>query len=292
MAHDPTRDYATLRVMHPLWLDRLGIRVPDLPPPWDDVAFLAVVALATWGVRRLSWPLAHRLVRLSRFARRARDVRPERRTTLQGLVADLITTAVLIGAVGLGIQRLLGVSTETLLWTIGLFSAAFGFGARPMISDYLAGIGFVFEDTFSVGEKVFFKVSDLPVEGVIEAVNLRTTLVRAPTGELCVVPNGEIRALRNFSRGRFSPANVTLTLRSTELARALPILEDLGREAADTLPELIEPWQIISESGVLGHETTLTLVAKARFGTGADLRPRLLALIHQRLGAEGLMAVE
>lgn len=277
--------------MRPLWLDDLGIALPAPRPPWDDVLFLAVLALGAWAVRRLSWPLARRLVRVGRLGPRAAGARPERRATLQGLVADLITTAALVGAVVVGIQRLLGVSTETLLWTIGLFSAAFGFGARPMISDYLAGIGFVFEDTFAVGEKVFFKVSDLPIEGVIEAVNLRTTLVRAPTGELCVVPNGEIRALRNFSRGRFSPANVTLTLRSADLARALPILEDLGREAADTLPELLEPWQIISESGVLGHETTLTLVAKARFGTGADLRPRLLALVHQRLGAEGLMAV-
>jgi small-conductance mechanosensitive channel len=37
---------------------------------------------------------------------------------------------------------------------VGLFAAAFGLGARPLVSDYLTGVGFLFEDTFDVGEKV------------------------------------------------------------------------------------------------------------------------------------------
>ena len=61
------------------------------------------------------------------------------------------------------------------------------------------------------------------------------------------------------------------------------MLEALGKEAVLLLPNLVEPWRIISESGEIGQQTELTLVAKARFGMGAEMRPRLLALVHERL---------
>jgi hypothetical protein len=47
------------------------------------------------------------------------------------------------------------------------------------------------------------------------------------------------------------------------------------------LPNLLEPWQVISDSGTIGHQTELTLVAKACFGQAAQMRPRLLALVQE-----------
>ena len=73
--------------------------------------------------------------------------------------------------------------------------------------------------------------------------------------------------------------------------QTLPLLETLGKEAVEELPDLIEPWQVISESGVIGHVTELKLQAKARFGTAADSRPRLLALVQERLAEAGIELV-
>jgi small conductance mechanosensitive channel len=170
------------------------------------------------------------------------------------------------------------VRLDTLVWVVGLFTAAVGMGARPLVSDFLIGISLIFEDTFAVGEKVEI----LEAEGVVEAVNLRTTWLRAPSGELYVVPNGEIRVVRNFSRGRFSIVKVTLKIEAADLGHALPILDELGQEAVALLPNLLEPWHVISESGVIGQQTELTLIAKARFGQAAEMSPRLLALVQER----------
>ena len=38
-----------------------------------------------------------------------------------------------------------------------------------------------------------------------------------------------------------------------------------------------------NESGIIGQQTELTLIAKARFGQAAEMRPRLLALLQERL---------
>jgi hypothetical protein len=72
----------------------------------------------------------------------------------------------------------------------------------------------------------------------------------------------------------------------------LPILEDLGKEAMLILPNLLEPWQIISQSGSIGQQTELTLVAKAKYAMGAELRPRLLALVHERLNEASVHLVD
>jgi small conductance mechanosensitive channel len=225
-------------------------------------------------------PLSKSFLRVLNLAPRDRKPRPERQKTLESLISSAITLFSLFVAVIASMA--LFIQTDTLAWMVGLFSAAFGLGARPLISDYLGGISFIFEDTFTVGEKVEFP--GIPViEGVVENLNLRTTNIRAPSGELFVVPNGEIRTVRNFSRGKFSPANIILKIPSNELTQAIPMLEELGREAVVILPNLLEPWQVVSESGVIGENTELTLVTKARFGKASDMRPRLLALVHERL---------
>ena len=102
------------------------------------------------------------------------------------------------------------------------------------------------------------------------------------------MPNGEIRVVRNFSRGHFSIVKVTLKIATADLNHALQILEDLGNEAVALLPNLLEPWQVLSESGLIGQQTELTLLAKARFGQAAEMRPRLLALVQERLAEHGI----
>jgi small conductance mechanosensitive channel len=250
------------------------------PAWWSYALRVAIFYLVAWVVHRLSGRIA-RLVYLDRLSPEQRRSRPERLATLRGLVASAITFLAFAAATFSSLS--LAVETDTLVWMIGLFSAAFGLGARPLLSDFLTGVSFMFEDTFDVGEKVeLMGLGGGPVEGVIEAVNLRTTQVRAPSGELYTVPNGEVRVVRNFSRGRFSTAHIKLKTAADDLPRALTLLETLGEEAVVLLPNLLEPWQIISESGTIGQQTELTLVTKTRFGKAADMLPRLLALVNER----------
>jgi moderate conductance mechanosensitive channel len=251
---------------------------------WKYAIRIAGFYLCAYLVHRLSWRIAKPMVRLVRLAPSGHP-RRERQATLRSLFASAISLASFAVATLLSIGQF--VQADTLVWMVGLFSAAFGLGARPLISDVLTGIGFIFEDTFAVGEKVEI----LDMEGVIEAINLRTTWLRSPTGELYVVPNGEVRVVRNFSRGHFSTANIKLKIEAARVSQAMSLLEELGVEAVQLLPNLLEPWQVISESGEIGHQIELTLLAKARFGKAAVLRPRLLTLVQERLTQAGIALV-
>jgi small-conductance mechanosensitive channel len=254
--------------------------LPMLAQKWVNILLFSLLA---WLLSRVAGFLSRRVIRLGGLP--GHRSTPERRKTLYGLVQGILTVMFFGVAVLLSLSQF--VEATTLVWMIGLFGAGFGLSARPLISDVMAGTSFIFEDTFAVGEKVEI----LGTEGIIESITLRTTWLRAPTGELFTIPNGDIRVVRNFSRGRFSVANIILKIPAGELGRAIPLLESLGREAMDNLPNLIEPWRVISETGIIGQTAELTLLAKARFGQAAEMRPRLLALVHKALEEENIELV-
>jgi small-conductance mechanosensitive channel len=259
------------------FLNQLSQTPEGAPPSWEYLLIIALFFFVAWLVSRMAPRLARYSARLRRSKASEERLRPERLATLSGLISSAISVLAFIVA---GILSLsLFIDNTTLIWIIGLFSAAFGLGARNLVNDFVSGISLIFADDYAVGEKV----EVVGIAGVIEAVNVRTTLLRSPSGELYVVPNGDVRMIRNFSRGRFSAVNVAVKIAGADLSRALLLLQELAGEALLLLPNLLEPWQVISKQGIIGQATELTLVAKARFGTAAEMRPRLLALVHERL---------
>lgn len=248
-----------------------------------DVIRIFLYFLFAWLITRLSPLLAKRL---ARFSSRTDQARPERRKTLQSLFASAIGFLAFFAAIIASLA--LFIEIDTLLWIVGLFSAAFGLGARPLISDYMTGISFIFDDTFAVGEKVQI----LDVEGVVESIDLRNTWLRSQSGESYVIPNGEIRMVRNYSRGKFSTTDISFKVAAHDFDRALSLLENLGAEAVVLLPNLLEPWRVICKEGVLGQQAELTLLVKTRFARAAETRPRLLALVQERLTAAKIELVE
>ncbi len=130
------------------------------------------------------------------------------------------------------------------------------------------------------------------IEGVVESISMRTTAIRAPGGELYVAPHGEIRIVRNFSRGEFAATSLKLKIAVADLGRTLSCLNDLGREAVALLPNLLEPWQVISASGAIGQHAELTLLAKASFGQQEQVRLDLMALTQERLAEAGITLVD
>jgi moderate conductance mechanosensitive channel len=232
-------------------------------------------------VHRVSYPLARRFQPLGDITMRDNPRRYERLRTLQSLGSNAISILAFIVATLVSLT--LFVNADTLIWVVGLFSAAFGLGARPFISDFLTGLTFIFEDSFDVGDKIEIPLVPQRVEGIVEAVSLRITRIRGMDGELFTLPNGDIRLVRNFSRGDYSPTRVTLKIPATAYEKTLTHLEGLSTQAMTLLPNLIEPWRIISQSGELGEAVELTVLAKAKFGKGAELRTHLLAVLQAEL---------
>ncbi|RIK56458.1 MAG: hypothetical protein DCC57_03310 [Chloroflexi bacterium] len=235
-----------------------------------------ILAIGLFAARLLS-AVVGRMVLHAAEARSSAGLSPQRAKTITGLASHL-TSAVIVAFTFI-IMLSLFVNSAGLLTFLGLFGAAFGIGARPLVSDYLSGLIFFFEDQYNVGEKVEI----FGIEGTVIDVNLRTTILRSPSGEIYIIPNGEVRVVRNFGRGEFSLASVRVSIQSSQLDEALRILEDLVPTLCEQLPELLEVPTILSEDGALGDRVDLTVFAKAQYGQGVAARRKLLTLVHDAL---------
>jgi len=119
-------------------------------------------------------------------------------------------------------------------------------------------------------------------------VNVTNTMLRAASGESYVVPNGDIMVIRNFSRAPYSSARVKFIVNSGELGKAIAVLEETSEKASQTLPELIEPFQVLSTSESMGNKVELTVMAHYSFAKAATIRLRLMDLIYRRLREAGV----
>ncbi|MDX1414705.1 MAG: mechanosensitive ion channel [Candidatus Promineifilaceae bacterium] len=206
---------------------------------------------------------------------------PQHRQTLQYLVASVISLLAFGTAILLTMLQFINTAGMAVIATVA--STALGFGTRDYINDLIMGISAIFEDNFDVGEKIEVIRVLNPLQGNVKKVNIRTALLQTPEGIPITIPHGEIRVFHNFSRGIHSGTTVTFQVPSHNLAQSLEVLHTLVDESPALFPELVEPLKLISRSGVVGAQTELTIIGKAHYGQGVDLRLDLLSTIESRL---------
>ncbi|QIN77778.1 mechanosensitive ion channel [Rubrobacter marinus] len=166
------------------------------------IASIVVVALGILFYRLLT----HGVPRVLRWRRRHR-----RRTLDAEAVARLKrqNTAITLGRNALRYMIALGIALFVLSIFIGnplpatagatVFVATVGFGAQSLLRDIIAGFSIVFEGQYSVGD--FIEVEPTKAAGLVEELGLRTTKIRALSGELIFIPNGTIMGVRNYVSG-------------------------------------------------------------------------------------------
>lgn len=213
-------------------------------------------------------------------------IRPERQVTLKELISSLISvTAYTTAAV---VTLALFTDADTLIWTVGFFTAGLSFAAGPVVGDLLSGASIIFQDKLVVGEKIRINSQFVPIEGIVERINLKSTKLRARTGEMYIINNGELRYICNFSRGPYSATSLRIKIAAADLLPALALLNRLAPEAPRVFPELNEPWLVFSESGAMDHTMELTLALKTDFGRAAQLRPKLMVFLQHHFSLENI----
>jgi small conductance mechanosensitive channel len=209
-----------------------------------------------------------------------------RRVTTQQLVASLISFTAFTLATIFALGQFVSLTNLALLATV--LANAFGFAARDYVGDLLNGLSNLFEDRFDVGDNIEIVRVEDEIRGIVEQVNIRTMALRTRSGELVIVPQGQVRILRNYTRGAFTGTDVTVSVAATDLVAAMQILSDLALEAPNLLEDLLEPWRVISREGQVNSESQLVIYAKGAYGRGAQLRLEIMALVQQRLAQAGI----
>ena len=142
----------------------------------------------------------------------------------------------------------LGIDITPLLATVGVVGIALGFGAQNLVKDVLAGLFIIGENQYAVGDVV----SIAGLTGLVEAVNLRRTIMRDLDGVVHIIPNGQLTTASNFTK-TFSRVNIDIEVAYKEdLDRVIRVLNRVGRELADDDyfgALIIDPPQVLRVNG-------------------------------------------
>ena len=122
---------------------------------------------------------------------------PAQRRRTAGFLASSIFGYLMYFAIIAAVLYLFGFNVESIFTAVGVAGIAISFGAQTLVKDIISGLFIWGEGNLKVGDLI--GVNDLT--GTVEAMTIRTTAIRSWNGNLHVIPNGDIRAITNMSRG-------------------------------------------------------------------------------------------
>ena len=158
---------------------------------------MAIIVLGCLVAVRIGWLIIARVERAAekRLARGDGDAVRRARTIGQALRSWVAGLFLFLG-VALTLREF-GVDVGPLLASAGVVGVAIGFGAQSLVRDVIAGVFFLAEDAFRVGEYIEGAGN---TKGNVERITLRSVALRHHNGPLHFVPYGALGSVRNTSR--------------------------------------------------------------------------------------------
>jgi small conductance mechanosensitive channel len=205
------------------------------------VVTIALVIAATF----LVWEVASAVIEgyLRRKEAEAGTVRSARMSTLLPLFKISLRVVLIVMAVMLVFSEL-GVDIGPLLAGAGVVGLAIGFGAQTLVKDLITGVFILVEDIIAVGDWV--DVGNHA--GMVEGMSIRTLRLRDLSGDMRVVPFGEVTSVHKVARD-FSYALMDIGVAYREdVDEVMGILQEVGA-GMESDPEwgqfIIEPIEVL-----------------------------------------------
>ena len=121
-------------------------------------------------------------------------VADKRKTTIVVLINNIIKYIIAILII-LAILNVYGINTTSLLASLGVVGVVVGLAFQDIVKDFLAGIFIIFDNQYAVGDWVEIN----GFTGQVIALGLKTTKIKAYTGEVKILSNSSFTEVTNYN---------------------------------------------------------------------------------------------
>ncbi len=240
---------------------------PDYYTPFISNAIRIVLILifafiATRAIARVLRALRGYTVKMMLKSGGGNEYELEKRAETIGNLASKFFFVLIWSIAGIMILKEMNFDVRPLLAGAGVAGVAIGFGAQNIIKDVLGGVFLMMENQIRVNDVVAINGKT----GLVEEINLRTTVLRGEDGTVHIFPNGIIQGLSNLTR-EYSYYVFNLSIAYTEdIDHVVSVLKGIGDELGQE-----EPYRaaVLAPIEVLGVDklSDSGAVIKARFKT-------------------------
>jgi small conductance mechanosensitive channel len=226
------------------------------------IVFVLVFAfLTTRAITRLMRALRGYMVKMMLKGGGNEYELEKRAETIENLSSKALFVLIWIVA-GLMILKEMNFDVRPLLAGAGVAGVALGFGAQNIIKDVLGGVFLMMENQIRVNDVAVINGKT----GLVEEINLRTTVLRGEDGAVHIFPNGIIQGLSNLTR-EYSYYVFNLSISYTEdIDHVVAVLQGIGDELGQ---EELYRAVVLAPIEILGVDKLADsgAVIKARFKT-------------------------
>ena len=239
---------------------------------------IVVIAILAYVVVRIIAATARRLEEeLARQEAPDMVERLKRARTLSRLVQNALTATIVVIAALMMLHEL-RVDITPILTSAGILGLAVGFGAQTLVKDLIAGFFLTFENQVRVGDVATINGTG----GLVEAINLRTIVLRDVTGAVHVFPNGSIERLSNLTKD-FSYYVIDVGIAyNDDPDEIADVLRLIGRDLQGDPqfgPSILEPLEIMGVDAFGESAVTLKIRIKTlpqkQWEVGREMRRRI-----------------
>ena len=150
-----------------------------------------------------------------------------------GIITILVNVVVWTLAIILVLDNL-GINVTALVAGLGVGGIAIGLAAQGIFSDLFAALSILFDRPFRAGDTISFGT----VTGTVEAIGLKTTRIRALSGEQVVVSNKNLLDMQISNLRRIEARRIVMTLNLSldTPAAKLALVPDMAEAAVKGRP--------------------------------------------------------
>jgi small conductance mechanosensitive channel len=176
--------------------------------------------------------------------------------TLISLINNIVKYCIIIVA-ALLILEVYQVDTKAILASLGIVGLVVGLALQDILKDFVSGLFIIFEGQYAVGDTVTIG----SFRGEIVGLGLKTTKVKAFTGEVKIISNRNITEVINHSlEHSLALIDVSVSYQS-DLKKVDSVLNELCLKLSEELDEIDGPVESlgINKLGESGIEFRLTV---------------------------------
>jgi small conductance mechanosensitive channel len=263
------------------------LRILNLLKEWAyaHLPRIIMIIIGAWIVIRASRLAGRRiLVYTEDEDPSTRSEREKRAETLVNIINSTIKIFIYIIACFM-ILREVGVDIAPLLAGVGIAGLAIGFGAQTLVKDFLTGFFILMENQYRVGDVV--KIGDHA--GLVERINMRTTILRDLEGVVHTVPNGEVQSVKNLTHGWSRVVLGIGVAYKEDVDQVIEVLQEVGKKmrGEERYRQLmIEDPQVLGVDNFGESEVTIKMIAKTlplkQWEVARELRRRIKYAFDQK----------
>ncbi len=162
----------------------------------QNVMRIVLILVLAWLIFRVLRSIIHRIEKLSDDGDPHTSSELEKRAATIGRILRQASAVLVWSVTIMLVLGEFGVDLKPILAGAGILGLAVGFGAQTLVKDVITGFFILLENQIRVGDTV----TAAGCTGVVESVNLRTTVLRDTDGTTHIIPNSSITVVTNATR--------------------------------------------------------------------------------------------